>query len=147
MAAFLLIMSIFCCLVMAMFMMDEMESENTKVNVTAFICGFLLLPVLAATVIVFALLVRDIYMPFSVFMVLVAALTAVLVGITFLAGYIPTVVERHTVAEHEVLFRCLCGERKMFNGYDAMMNLKAADNLQMRHAQECELDSSVTYCP
>lgn len=145
MAAFLLIMSIFCCLVMAMFVMDEMESENTKVNVTAFICGFLLLPVLAATVIVFALLVRDIYMPFSVFMVLVAALTAVLAGIAYLAVGIPTIVERSTVAEHEALFRCPCGEHKKFNSYDAAMNLKAADNLQMRHAQECELSSSVTY--
>jgi hypothetical protein len=130
---------------MAMFVMDEMESENTKVNVAAFASGFFLLPVMAGIVVAFALVVRDIYMPFSVFLVLTAALTAVLAGIAYLAVYIPTLVERYTVAEHEALFRCSCGEKKKFSGSDASMNLKAANNVQMRHAYECELSSSITY--
>lgn len=145
MAAFLLIMSIFCCLVMAMGLMDHMESENTKVNVTAFASGFFLLPVLAGIIVAFALLVKDIYMPFSVFLVLTAALTAVLVGVAYLAVGIPTLVERYTVAEHEALFRCPCGEHKKFSGSDVTMNIKAAKSLQNRHIYECEMSSSVTY--
>ena len=147
MAAFLLVMAVACCACFGMVLADDMESDATSVSVTAFICGFAILPVWAGGVVGFALMFRDVLMPFWAFWLLVAGMTAILTGITCLLIWIPTVMERNTVAENEALFRCPCGMKRKFVSWDSHANQQAAFAIQMSHHDRCEIGhrSVVTY--